>query len=188
MNGGAAVDRVLETPRLRLRTVDEPDAARVVELMTRPISHGLASWPYPLDEATAAARLRELRQLVTAGNGLCFAIEPREGDLIGMVSVIRARLDARRGGLGYWLGEAYQRQGYMSEAVTAAVSDAFLRLDLHAVEAGAQPENVASLAIMRRLGMRAIGERAMWAAARQREEICAYYEITREEHAARGAV
>jgi ribosomal-protein-alanine N-acetyltransferase len=75
----------------------------------------------------------------------------------------------------------------MAEAAVAAVSDAFVRLDLDAIEAGAQLENAASLALMRRLAMRPIDERPVWAEARGREERCAYYQITRAEHAARHA-
>src|SRR5262245_34134085 len=153
MTSSRAIDRVLETPRLRLRTVDEADAARVVQLMTRTVSDWLSSWPYPLDEVAAATRLRQLRQLVADGQGLCFAIEARDGAMIGvmigMVMIVRSPDNARRAGLGYWLGEAHQRQGYMAEAATAAVADAFDRLDVDAIEAGAQPANTASFAIMR---------------------------------------
>jgi len=179
---------MIETARLRLRLVDEHDAAATVRLITPEVSRWLASWPSPLDEAAAAARLRDLRDVATAGHGLPFAIERLDGgDMIGLVMIMRSRDDARRGGLGYWLGEAYHHQGYMSEAAAAAVAVAFTRLDLAAIEAGAQPDNASSLAIMRRLGMRPIGERPMWAAARGRKEICAYFEITREEHSARRA-
>jgi ribosomal-protein-alanine N-acetyltransferase len=75
----------------------------------------------------------------------------------------------------------------MLEAARAAVAEAFTRFGVEAIEAGAQPDNTASLTIMRKLGMRAIGERTVWASARDREEVCAYYEITRAEHGARQA-
>ena len=179
---------VIVTARLRLRLVEEHDAAAAVRLITPEISRWLASWPSPLDEAAAAARLRDLRDVATAGNGLPFAIERLDsGEMIGLVMIMRSRDDARRGGLGYWLGEAYHRHGYMQEAATAAVADAFARLDLDVIEAGAQPANTASFGIMRALGMRPVGERPMWASARGREEVCAYYAITRDEHSARPA-
>ena len=177
---------VLETARLRLRVVEEQDAAAAARLMTPAVSQWLASWPSPLDEAGAAARFRRMRDATRHGQALCFAIELRDGgELMGVVMVVRAKYDARRGDLGYWLGERFHRHGYMAEAAEAAVAEAFSRLDLDALEGGAQPANAASLAIMRRLGMRAIDERPVWAEARGREERCAYYEITRREHAAR---
>ena len=178
----------VETARLRLRTVDERDAPAAARLMTPAVSQWLASWPSPLDESGAAARLRRMREATLQGQALCFAIEGREDNvLMGMVLVVRAKYDARRGDLGYWLGERFHRHGYMAEAATAAVAEAFTRLELDAIEAGAQPGNEASFATMRRLGMRLIDERPVWAESRGREERCAYYEITRTEHAARRA-
>jgi ribosomal-protein-alanine N-acetyltransferase len=188
MTGNAAAPPVIDTARLRLRIVTERDASVAVRLITPSVSGWLASWPSPLDEATAAARFSQMREAAEQGWMLPFAIERREsGEMIGQVTVARKRDGTRRGGLGYWLGEPYHRHGYMTEAAEAAVAEAFSRLDLDAIEAGAQPENAASLAIMRRLGMRPIGERVMWASARGRAEICAYFEITRREHEARRA-
>jgi ribosomal-protein-alanine N-acetyltransferase len=75
----------------------------------------------------------------------------------------------------------------MSEAAGAAVAAAFVRLDLTAIEAGAQPDNAGSFAVMRHLGMRPIDERPVWAEARGREERCVYYAVTRDEYAAQRA-
>jgi len=178
----------LETARLRLRLVDEQDAPAAARLMTPAISRWLASWPSPLDEAGAAARLRRMQEAAEQGQALCFAIERRESsDLIGLVMIVRSRHNARRGDLGYWLGEAFHHQGYMSEAAAAAVAEAFVRLDLTAIEAGAQPDNAGSLAVMRHLGMYPIDERAVWAETRGREERCVYYAVTRDEYAGQRA-
>jgi ribosomal-protein-alanine N-acetyltransferase len=185
-SGGAVAGPVLHTARLRLRVVEEHDAPAAARLMTAGISRWLASWPSPLDEAGAAARLRGMRDATMHGQALCLALEPREGGgLMGVVMVVRAKYHPRRGDLGYWLGEPFHPRGYMTEAAAAAVADAFDRLDLDAIEAGAQLENAASLALMRHLGMRPIDERPVWAETRAREERCAYYEITRAEHLAR---
>jgi RimJ/RimL family protein N-acetyltransferase len=187
-SGDAAALLVVDTARLRLRTVDDYDAPAAARLMTPGVSRWLASWPSPLDEAGAAARLRQMRETTHQGHGLCLAIERRdESGLMGLVMIVRAKYDRRRGDLGYWLGERFHRHGYMAEAAAAAVDEAFTRLSLAAIEAGAQPANLASIAIMRRLGMRPIDERPVWADSRGREERCVYYEITRAEHAARRA-
>jgi ribosomal-protein-alanine N-acetyltransferase len=54
--------------------------------------------------------------------------------------------------LGYYIGEPYARQGYMSEALRLMLQHAFLKLMLHRLEANIQPENVASIALVRRAG------------------------------------
>jgi ribosomal-protein-alanine N-acetyltransferase len=170
----------IETARLRLRRIEHGDAAAISRLMTPEVTHWLASWPTPVTEALAAERIAQMQKAEQHGTAVCLAIERRDdGVFLGCVMVFRAPEDPSRGALGYWLGEPFHRRGYMTEAAAAAVAAAFARLDLTAVEAGAQPENAASLTLMRALGMQPIGSRAVWASGRGREELCEYYEITR---------
>jgi ribosomal-protein-alanine N-acetyltransferase len=185
--GDAAVDEVVDTPRLRLRPVHEGHAEAIARLMTPALSRWLASWPSPITTTAVAARIASIREAIAAGRTLCFAIERRDDSaMIGWVSVTRSQHDAARGNLGYWLGEPFQQHGYMTEAARATLVAGFARLDLATIEAGAQPDNEASLRIMRKLGMRPIGVRSMWASARGREELCEYYEITRDACTASG--
>jgi [ribosomal protein S5]-alanine N-acetyltransferase len=51
--------------------------------------------------------------------------------------------------LGYYLGAAFARQGYMSEALALVLREAFGELKLHRVEANIQPDNLASIALVR---------------------------------------
>ena len=102
-----------------------------------------------------------------------------EGAVIGWVHALRSREDARRGTMGYWVGEAYQGRGIMREAAAALAPAVFGFLGVDVVEAGAQPENAGSFAVMRALGMRPAGERLDFAPARGREELCLYYELPR---------
>ena len=100
----------------------------------------------------------------------------------------RARVISRRdatgaaprvGELGYWIGEAFQGHGYTREAVPHLLRLAFARLRVDRIEAGAQPGNVASFRVMRGLGMEPVGPRQVWAPAREREETCRYFAISR---------
>jgi ribosomal-protein-alanine N-acetyltransferase len=54
--------------------------------------------------------------------------------------------------LGYYLGERYARRGYMTEALRLMLRYAFSELKLHRVEANIQPDNLASIALVRRAG------------------------------------
>jgi ribosomal-protein-alanine N-acetyltransferase len=175
----------VDTPRLRLRPVRASDAAETARLMTPAVSRWLATWPSPITEAAVAERLAWATAAAAAGTVLCFAIERRDdGVMMGWVTVMRSQGDPARGDLGYWLGEPFHGRGYMREAARAALDQAFSRLGLSVVEAGAQPDNGASLRVMRALGMRPVGARMVWASARSREELCEYYEITRDVHEA----
>lgn len=59
--------------------------------------------------------------------------------------------------LGYWVGAPFARCGYLSEGVSLAVRYAFKTLRLHRVEANIQPDNAASIALVRRCGFRLEG-------------------------------
>ena len=55
---------------------------------------------------------------------------------------------------GYWIGEAFARQGYMREAILALTHHAFTRLDLSRIEAACLPENVPSRGVLEKCGFK----------------------------------
>lgn len=59
--------------------------------------------------------------------------------------------------LGYHIGAPFARQGYMREALLAALRLAFGRLRLHRVEANIQPVNLASITLVKQSGFRREG-------------------------------
>lgn len=54
--------------------------------------------------------------------------------------------------LGYYVGEQYAGQGYMTEALQLALRYAFEHLKLHRLEANIQPGNLASISLVKRAG------------------------------------
>ena len=169
----------IHTERISLRYVQADDIPALARLMTPGVSRWLASWVS--SEETVAVKIVEAIHAIAAREAVHFLIERRaDRAAIGYVRVSRVPGSPHRGDLSYWLGEDYHGQGYATEAVVAAVGAAFESLDLASVEAGAQPENVASFAVMRRLGMERSDERIVHAAARGRDELCVFYSISRE--------
>lgn len=170
----------IDTPRLRLRCARAADAPRVAELMTPAISRWLASWPTPYTPAMAGGRIAAWGALAREGHGMPCVVEGRsEGAVVGWVHVLRLRDAPGRATMGYWTGEAYQGRGYVREAAAALAAAAWGFLGVEAIEAGAQPENAGSFAVMRALGMRSVGGRMVFAQARGREELCLFHEMTR---------
>ena len=59
--------------------------------------------------------------------------------------------------LGYWVGEPYAKQGFMTRAVKALVPAAFDLLRLHRIEAACIPTNIASVKLLEKTGFQREG-------------------------------
>lgn len=59
--------------------------------------------------------------------------------------------------LGYYMFVPYAQKGYMHEGLSLVLTRAFRELALHRLEANIQPDNVASLRLVRGLGFRREG-------------------------------
>jgi len=171
------------TNRLTLRCVTASDALATSLLMTPNVSQWLASWPTPFTSAMASARINAMRELAFLGQVLPFAITARaDGELLGWAIIERHDRDQGRASLGFWLGEAHQGKGYMREVAPILIAAGFRLLGVDVIEAGAQPANAGSFAVMAACGMRLIGDRMVHASARSRDELCRFYEVWRQFH------
>jgi ribosomal-protein-alanine N-acetyltransferase len=82
-----------------------------------------------------------------------FIFRNEDENLVGGLTINNIRRGvAQAGSLGYWMGAAYARQGYMTAAVRALVPFAFSTLKLHRLEAACIPENAASVRLLERTG------------------------------------
>lgn len=174
----------LETPRLRLRCLDLSDAEAMSALMTPAVSRWVASWPSPFSAAQARERITKARAVAATGKALPMAVL-RKSDAAFLGYVGLRMSDQSTADFGYWLGEPFQGHGYMRETAPAAVGLAFERLGVTVIGAGAQLANAPSLAVLKGCGMRFVDERMVHAPVRDRDELCAWYEVTAEAFAAR---
>lgn len=84
-----------------------------------------------------------------------FLIRREDERLIGAITLDNIRRGpAQAGTLGYWIGAAFARQGYMREAIRAVVHHAFTELDLSRIEAACLPENAASRGVLEGAGFK----------------------------------
>src|SRR2546425_13276786 len=144
----------LETARLRLRCVAPDDAHATSAMMTPEVSRWVAHWPFPFTYEMAVERIESSLKLAHAGDMLPFAVVEKASDeMIGWVMFNRDTGNRRSGSFGYWLGEKHHGKGYMKELAPVALVAAFKLLDMEVIEAAAQPENTASLAVMGGCGM-----------------------------------
>lgn len=148
------MNTVLNTDRLVLRSLRAGDAARVRALCGNwKVARMLARVPHPYPDGLAEEWIGAQAALWTNGEAYMFAVT-LDGDVIGIVG-----LEGEDGGiyeLGYWLGEPWWGQGYMSEAVARVLDFAFEDLKLTRVIAGYFADNPASGRIQDKFGFRVI--------------------------------
>lgn len=101
----------------------------------------------------------------------------KTGECIGMIF----ENDASEGNveIGYAIGSKYWNQGYVSEALQAEIHEIFKNEQVIRIYAGAFKENGASLAVMRKCGMKyshTIENELFW---QGKYHDVVYYEITR---------
>ena len=82
----------------------------------------------------------------------------RSGELVGVAGISEiVRGNFRSAYLGYYAFAPHAGHGLMREGLGLVIREAFGRLGLHRLEANVQPDNRASLALVRRLGFRREG-------------------------------
>ena len=157
--GGASRVRV-ETERLRLRPPQHTDH-RAWTALRRDSEAFLRPWEpaWADDHLTRRAftnRVIWARRSLSGGTALPLFIERRgDGALLGAVTLDNIRRGpAQMASLGYWIGAAHARHGYMREAIGGVVQHAFTVLDLSRVEAACLPENDASRGLLDASGFR----------------------------------
>ena len=149
-----ATTPILETDRLLLRriTVDDHDDWLAVWHSPGVLDYLIDFDGLPGDEV-AGAIVAWAERIVCERSGIRWAITYKPSDrMIGSCGFhLYARRD-RRVEIGYELHSVYWRQGIMSEATEAVVQFCFDRLDAYRVEADVVEGNVASAALLSKLG------------------------------------
>ena len=151
---------VIETERMTLRLPRMSDHRSWADL--RESSAGfLQPWEptWSGDHLTRRAfsnRVHWAQRAVAQRSGLpLFLVRRADGVLLGAITLDNIRRGpAQAGTLGYWVGEPFARQGYMTEAIRSLVHHAFTALDLSRMEAACLPENAASRAVLERTGFK----------------------------------
>jgi ribosomal-protein-alanine N-acetyltransferase len=117
---------------------------------------------WPADDLTRAAFRRRLRRYAEdqrSDTAYAFLIFRSHDDvLVGGLTLANVRRGvAQAGSIGYWVGEPYANQGYMSAAVRALIPFCFGSLRLHRLEAACIPTNKPSIALLEKCGFQREG-------------------------------
>jgi RimJ/RimL family protein N-acetyltransferase len=163
----------LVTTRLTIRPLTAGDGADVFAVFAAPRVMRFWNGAPPSDVAEAgewAAHLEEMQRRLGYSQ---WRVSERDGDrLVGI-----AGLQPLDGGpdveLTYALEPSSWGAGYATEAGAVALELAFDEAGLERVVGIAKPENVASLRVLAKLGMRALGEAEYWGKRWAKYEVAA---------------
>ena len=146
----------IETERLRLAKLEPGDASALFAYRSDPAVSCYQCWA-PSSEGEAARFISEQESVTfdTPGTWYQFAIRLQgTGLLVGDLGVRFPEEDVRQVEIGFTIAPGHQRQGYGLEAVRGVVDYLLAVLEKHRVFASVDPRNEASMALLRRVGMR----------------------------------
>ena len=151
----------LRTDRLTLRPLRAEDAPALHRLVNDwEVAKTLARVPFPYPRELADTWIASTWGQIAAGEAWHLAIihgEAGAEQLAGCVALTLAR-DGRSAELGYWLGRRFWGQGLAPEAAARLCRWALATLDIATIRASALKDNPRSQAVLRRIGLRPVGE------------------------------
>src|SRR6266849_10331640 len=175
---------VIETARLRLRSLRGDDLAELVALIDNwEVARWVSSVPHPYTEADGRNWIALVQQDHTTGRPLRFAIALKETDrLIGGVGLDGCTGDgSEEPSLGYWVGRPYWGNGYGREAVAAVIDYGFQTLGIETIRAYTDPSNAASQKVLLHCGLINVGEVELIKPIRHGARRAPLFRITRQE-------
>ncbi len=120
---------------------------------SRTFHRGLTTPPLTPDQFTSS--LKRWRKSDSACFLVCLI---EDGTILGLINLSQIFMGGFRSAyMGYYIGAPFAGRGYMTEAIRLMLRYAFRDLKLHRVEANIQPQNAASIALVRRAGFRREG-------------------------------
>jgi RimJ/RimL family protein N-acetyltransferase len=173
---------LIETRRLVLRPIREQDADQLARCLSDwEVARWMSviPWPYGPDQAREWVENAHRRRL--ARERLDMVAEPRAGG--GIVGSVGIGLEKRV--IGYWVAREEWRRGYGSEMLLGALGFAFGPLQFPEIRAFVDTRNGASQDLLRKLGMRHIGQRERSANPRGFTGMADVFEMSAAEWAGR---
>ena len=149
---------VLETDRLVLRRLTLNDAPFILELVNEPSflryigDRGVRS----LQDARRYLLTGPIASYERFGFGLYLIFLKATGDAVGMCGLLK-RDTLPDVDVGFALLPGHWRQGYAAEAASAVLDYGRTRLGLKRIVAITSPDNVASIALLEKIGLKVEG-------------------------------
>jgi RimJ/RimL family protein N-acetyltransferase len=145
---------ILETDRLILRELEMSDLDFVEAMLAHPeVMH---FFPRCLSRSESEAWIRrQQRRYERDGHGYWLAVGRKSREPVGQAGIVRTDVEGvEESALGYLVHRPFWRRGYAAEAAAACRDHAFDTLGTSRVVTLIRPENLPSLGVARKIGMR----------------------------------
>ena len=176
----------LRTERLLLRPLHAGDATEVHRLVNDwAVVRMLSRLPFPYPRRLTDDWIASTARQMEAGSGYHLAITGEEVGQEMVVGCVGLRLDGKPGtaSLGFWIGRRFWGHGVATEAAEAVSRWALANLPIEKLVAHVAEDNLASLAVLRRIGFRDVGKGRERFLARGGEHPVTRFEATRTDMA-----
>lgn len=145
---------VLSTARLVLRALRPNDLDDLYAYASDPEIDRFTPWTHYTSLAEARADLDNfLADYERDGFGSWGIEHQADQRLIGIIEFSPPHPRSRKTALGYTIARAYWGQGYATEAAQALITFELDKLHLVRIEAVCLPDNLASIRVLRKIGM-----------------------------------
>ena len=178
--------RAIVRPDLELRILEERHAPDVFSLVDHDRAY-LRQWLTWVDttkaQADTLAFIRDSLHKFSSGDAITAGIW-HHNRLAGVIGTVNYSRHWRKVEIGYWIAEASQGNGLVTDSCRALVTHLFTELDLNRVEIHCAVSNSKSAAVPRRLGFQLEGtlREANFAAGRF-HDVCVFGMLKRDWHA-----
>jgi CubicO group peptidase (beta-lactamase class C family)/RimJ/RimL family protein N-acetyltransferase len=149
--------RAIRTPRLVIRRFRPADAASLAAYRSDPAVARYQGWDVPFTEDQARRFIGSLEGAHpdTPGEWFQFAVTiAATGEHLGDVAAYVDAEDPGTARVGFTIAPAHQGHGYATEALTALLDYLIVERGKRRVVADVDPRNLASVAVLERVGMR----------------------------------
>jgi RimJ/RimL family protein N-acetyltransferase len=146
-----------ETPRLKLRSFQGDDLESFIAYRSDPLVARYQGWDAPYPREKAIAFVEEMKNKKPGGQGEWYQVivSLKPGlQVIGDVAFHILDEDILQAEIAFTLARSYWGQGYATEAARRLLDYLFSELHLHRVRAICDSENLASVHVLERMGMR----------------------------------
>lgn len=144
----------IKTERLLIRKLEPKDENAFFQYRSLPEVCRYQSWrPQDLSEMEDFIRRNSEVHFNTGGTWTQLAVCHKEGQMIGDIG-LHFLEDNCQVEIGYTLSPQCQGSGYATEAVKGIINYVFAELKKHRVTASVDPDNIKSIRLLERVGMR----------------------------------